>query len=178
MFSRRKRAVWLAEALIAAGADAPAPDERRSDWVRVRVRMGGTYRPLHPEGGRWFAYSTIDVSAGGAALECAGGPLEVGDVLLVRFDARPELDLDAMQLRAVVRNQRSNWSIYGIEWTRLTAEQQDQLIRFTVRLANARLDFERQNAGGADATSDAASDAGSGADPPVRRRPRRSFADA
>ena len=77
----------LAEALIAAGADAPAPDERRSDWVRVRVRMGGTYRPLYPEGGRWFAYSTIDVSAGGAALECAGGPLEVGDVLLVRFDA-------------------------------------------------------------------------------------------
>ena len=174
MFSRRRRAARLAKALIAAGADAPAPDERRSDWVRVRVRMGGAYRPLHAEGSRWFAYSTIDLSAGGAALECAGEPLEVGDALLVRIDARPDFGFEGLQLRAVVRNQRSNWSIYGIEWTRLTAEQQGQLIDFTLRLEDARRDFERQNAGEADATPDA----GSGADPPVRRTPRRSFADA
>ena len=174
MFSARPRAVRLAKALIAAGADAPAPDERRTDWVRVRVRMGGSYRRLYPEGSRWLAYSTIDLSAGGAALECAGEPLEVGDVLLVRIDPRPEFDLEGLQLRAVVRNQRSNWSIYGIEWTRLTADQQDELIRFTLRLEHARLDFERQNADRADGLADA----DARAELRARRSLRRSFADA
>jgi PilZ domain len=174
VFSPRPRAVRLAKALIAAGIDPPAPDEQRTDWVRVRVRMGGSYRRLYPEGSRWLAYSTVDLSPGGAALECAGEPLQVGDVLLVRIDPRPEFGLEGLQLRAVVRNRRSNWSIYGIEWTRLTPEQQEELIRFTLQLEHARLDFERQNAGGANADPDAGVEAAGR----VHRTPRRSFADA
>ena len=174
MFTQRLRAARLARALISAGAGEPPQGERRTDWVRVRVRMGGTYRRLRPEGHRWYAYSTIDLSPGGAALECAGEPLDVGDVLLVRLDPRPEFGLEGMQLRAEVRNRRANWSIYGIQWTRLTPEQQEQLIRFTLRLEYARLDFEQRSAAAAADSQELDTEEGL----PVGRTRRRSFPDA
>jgi hypothetical protein len=133
----------LARALVAAGADPPRPGDRRSDSVRVRVRMGGTYRLVSPDARGWCAFATADLSAGGAAIECSAQPLQVGDVVLVRLERHPDIGLEPMQLRAEVRNRRGNSDIYGIMWTRLTREQQTHLIQVTVELARLRREFER-----------------------------------
>jgi hypothetical protein len=133
----------LARALVAAGADPPQPGDRRSDSVRVRVRMGGTYRLVSPDARGWCAFATADLSAGGAAIECSAQPLQPGDVILVRLERHPDIGLEPMQLRAEVRNRRGNSDIYGVMWTRLTREQQTHLIQVTVELARLRKEFER-----------------------------------
>jgi len=133
----------LAHALVAAGADPHPLGDRRSDSVRVRVRMGGTYRLVSPDARGWCAFATADLSAGGAAIECSAQPLQVGDVILVRLERNPDLGLEPMQLRAEVRNRRANSDIYGIMWTRLTREQQAHLIHVTLELSRLRKEFER-----------------------------------
>jgi len=133
----------LAKALVAAGADPHQPGDRRFDSVRVRVRMGGTYRLVSPDARGWCAFATADLSAGGAAIECSAQPLEVGDVVLVRLERHPDIGLEPMQLRAEVRNRRGDSDIYGLMWTRLTREQQSHLIQVTVELARLRKEFER-----------------------------------
>jgi len=106
--------------------------ERREDWVRVRVRWRGVYRRVTADANGWGPCVTTDLSAGGAALECHGEPLEVGDVVLIRFDTLPDFGFEPMQLRAEVRNRRYDGRTYGLQWTRLTHWQQEQLIHFVL----------------------------------------------
>ena len=125
---------YVKAARAAAFARLPRPPEgeRREDWVRVRVRWRGVYRRVSADASGWGPCVTTDLSAGGAALECHGETLNEGDVVLMRFEALPEFGFEAIQLRAEVRNSRSDGRTFGLQWTRLTGRQQDQLIHFVL----------------------------------------------
>ena len=110
----------------------PPEGERRQDWIRVPFRWHGRYRKVAADEPGWQQCATLDLSAGGAALECRGAHLEVGDVVLIRFDDLPRYGFEAMQLRAEVRNSRRDGRTYGLQWTRLTDRQQEQLIHFVL----------------------------------------------